>query len=50
VGELNLPVVIREQESLRTLQDTEFPALKTRRVFTRANPAPAGLHADHRDF
>ena len=45
--QLDLPVFVREQESLRALQHAEPAALKTRRVSAAANSFAARFHADH---
>src|SRR6266436_2582145 len=49
MGQLDLPIIIREQESFRSLQNTQLASLKTRGVFSAPNPFAASFDPDHAD-
>src|SRR5215471_4660372 len=47
MGQFDLAFFVREEKSLRALQNTESPALKTRGVLSGANSFATGFDADH---
>ena len=50
MGEFDLPVCIRQQPSLGTLQHTELAALEARGMTLGHDPVTAGFDTDHADI